>query len=195
MEFEIFQCFSVFFPVPSIDTNLGRDVVSEFIADIRNLSKIFQQFNTTLSWTNFSNLLLTVCNTLNVFSMSIYRDIKVLPFILIISSAFWIILTFRESMVASRILKKFDYVYLKLLDKSIDTIYHPNNHRPGQKNNHLTISDGWKIFELNSFRRHYKSYYMFQLLPVNLNTFGDISLFIVNYIFIFGQTSIMINKT
>lgn len=128
---------------------------------------------------------------MNVFSISIYRDFKVLPFILIISSAFWIILTFRESVVATRILNKFDNVYLKLLDKSIDTVYN----RCKTDNNLITVNDALKIFELNTFRRHYKSYYMFQLLPVNLNSFGDISLFIVNYIFIFGQTSIMIHKT
>ena len=94
------------------------------------------------------------------------------------------------SSVAQHTLDLFNRLHWRLLDRSLETV--SNRYSRWQKHQPaVTVADAVRVYEFyTAYRRYFKIFYLHGLMPLNLNSFGHIILFLLNYMILLIQTSI-----
>ncbi|KAH9497513.1 hypothetical protein DERF_013501 [Dermatophagoides farinae] len=175
------------------DNNLTKDDSFELINDIKALGKTLYEFNRMCSMTLFCSVIDTVFSYLNnivfFFGQTKFHGNEIFFFhffMNILRSIFICIL----SWTSQNVINRFDDIYYELLDKSIETSH--NYYSKYQKHSKaISLSNAFKIHELAVYRRHFKSYYFYEILPMCLGSLGHICIFIFQYMIIFIQTSLV----
>ncbi|OTF83886.1 hypothetical protein BLA29_003088 [Euroglyphus maynei] len=176
--------------------NLTKDDTFELINDIKALSYNLYEFNRISSTPLFFILISTVFSYLNNIVV-FFGDIRQssFPGHQMVYFHFFLnilrtIIIYILSWTAQNIIKQFDDIYFCLFDKSIETLR--NYYSKYQKySKAISLSNALQIYELAVYRRHFKSYYFYEILPLCLGSFGYICIFILQYMIIFIETTLV----